>query len=107
MEGSEISVAEDPFQKPPDAMLARVDPIEKEYWSIRITEPEDTAGMRSLGGFGGKDLLIALTWDYRENIPIFEDEVTAAHEAWCDLFGSQGPFSGDALDDYLTNYRPV
>ena len=51
MEGSEISVAQDPDQKPPDAMLARVKPVEDEFWSIRVTEPEKTPGIRSLGGF--------------------------------------------------------
>jgi hypothetical protein len=107
LEGGEISVAEDPNQKPPDAMLARVAPIKDQFWSIRVTEPEDTAGIRALGGFAAKDKFICLIWDYREGIPVFDDEVDAARDAWRDLFGSQGPFSGDNLDEYLTNYRPV
>jgi len=106
-EGGEISVAEDPDQKPPDAMLARVAPVDDELWSVRVTEPEDTAGIRSLGGFAAKDKFICLIWDFREGIPVFDDEVDAAHDAWCDLFGSQGPMSGANLDEYLTNYRAV
>jgi hypothetical protein len=86
-------------------MLARVDPVEDQFWSIRVTEPEDTAGIRSLGGFAAKDEFISLTWDYREGIPIFDDEVDMVRDAWRDLFGLEGPFGGDSLDEYLTNYR--
>lgn len=107
LEGCEISVAEDPHQKPPDAMLARVDPVKDEFWSVRVTEPRDTAGIRSLGGFASQDKFICLIWDYREGIPVFDDEVDAVRDAWRDLFGSQGPFSGADLDEYLTNYRAV
>jgi len=107
LEGGEVSVAEDPQQKPPDAMLARVTPVEDEFWSVRVTEPEDTAGIRSLGGFGAKDKFICLIWDFREGIPVFDDEVDAARDAWRDLFGSRGPMSGESLDEYLTNYRAV
>lgn len=107
LEGGKISVAEDPHQKPPDAMLARVAPVNDQFWSVRVTEPEDSAGIRGLGGFAAKDKFICLIWDYREGIPVFDDEVDAARDAWRDLFGLQGPFSGDSLDEYLTNYRPV
>jgi hypothetical protein len=88
-------------------MLARVAPVEDEFWSIRVTEPEDTAGIRALGGFIGKDEFISLTWDYREGIPVFDDEVDIVRNEWRDLFGSKGPFSGVNLDEYLTNYRAV
>ncbi len=107
MEGAEISVAEYPFQKPSDAMLSRVDPIESELWSIRVTQPHETPGVRSFGGFAGKDEFIALTWDFREMIPHFDDAVSGALAAWDDLFGPNGPFKGDSLDEYLTNYRAV
>ena len=38
-EWSQISVTENPFEKPEDAMLARVHPVEDEFWSIRVTGP--------------------------------------------------------------------
>ncbi len=107
MEGAEISIAEYPFQKPSDAMLSRVDPIESELWSIRVTEPDETPGVRSFGGFAEKDKFVALTWEYREMIPHFDDAVGGALSAWDDLFGSNGPFKVDSLDEYLTNYRAV
>jgi len=107
-EGGQISVAEDPHEKPPDAMLARVDPIPEEFWSIRVTHPEESAGIRCLGAFADTDKFIALTWDYRETIGIeFDQEVAAVRAAWRDLFGSEEPFSGDRLDEYLTNFYPV
>jgi hypothetical protein len=107
MEGAEISVAENPDQKPPDAMLARVKPIDWEFWSIRVTEPERTPGIRALGAFADKDKFVALTWDCREMIQNFNDEVESAADAWIDIFGSEDPLRGDNLDEYLTNYRPV
>jgi hypothetical protein len=107
LEGAEISVAEDPFEKPPEAMLARVDPVEREFWSIRVTEPERTPGIRAFGAFAEKDTFIALTWNCRESIRIFDDEVDLVASAWGDLFGSEPPFKGGSLDEYLTNYRPV
>ena len=108
MEGCEITVAEAPFNKPADVMLARVYPIEAEFWSIRVTEPQDMPGLRSLGAFAEKDKFIALTWDYRESIGAdFDDEVDAVREEWRSYFGSISPHSGGSLDDYLTNYRAV
>jgi hypothetical protein len=106
-EAGEFSVSEDPNRKPPDAMLARVAPVGEQFWSMRVTEPEDTAGIRGLGAFLGKDKFVCLTWDYREHIPVFDDEVDAVRSAWRGLFGLQPPFSGETLDDYLTNYRAV
>ena len=51
VDGARISVSEDPDRKPPYAMLARVHPVDDEFWSIRVNEPLDTAGIRSLGAF--------------------------------------------------------
>ena len=72
-----------------------------------MTEPEETSGIRALGGFAGKDKFVCLIWDYREGIPIFDDEVELVRAAWRDLFGSWGPFKGESLDEYLTNYRTL
>ena len=108
IEGNELSVAEDPNQKPPDAMLARVKPVEKEFWSIRVTDPEETPGIRSLGAFSDKDEFVALTWEKREVIQNqFDEEVASAIQVWGDYFGSETPHRGDSLDEYLTTYRSV
>ena len=107
MEGAELSVSEDPFNKPPDTMLARVSPVEEDFWSIRVTEPEESPGIRGFGGFHKQDEFVALTFDYREDIGDFSAEVDAVREAWTRFFGVERPFHGDELDEYLTNYIVV
>ena len=106
-EGGEISVAEDPKLKPQDAMLARVLPVESEFWSIRVTDPAQTPGIRGFGAFVGKDYFVTLTWDYRENISDFSDEITNVQQEWRKLFGDERPHSGVSLDAYLSNFIPV
>jgi hypothetical protein len=106
-EGGEFSVAEDPSNKPYDAMMARVYPVEAEFFSLRITDPEATPGIRCLGAFADKDTFIALVWDFRENILLFDDEVEVVRAEWRHLFGDEPPHSGERLDDYLSNYFPV
>ena len=104
---NEVTVAENPFCKPPDVMLARVAPVEEELWSMRITDPEETAGMRILGAFFAKDAFIGLSCQFRESISNFTGEVDDAREIWRDHFGLIAPYSGRRLDDYLTNYYQV
>jgi hypothetical protein len=101
-----ITVSENPHRKPWDVMLARVDPVKDEFWSMRIVDPEETAGIRVLGGFCAKDSFVALTWDFRDKIKIgdFNAKVEGLKEAWGDYFGVVKPYSGSCLDDYLTNY---
>lgn len=103
-EYGEISVSEDPDNKPPSTMLARVHPTDAEFWSIRVTEPGCTAGIRVLGAFATKDTFVALTWEYREYIGSFDDEIAAVQDAWRDLFGAPQPHSGSDVSDYLTNF---
>jgi hypothetical protein len=108
MEGCELTVSEDPFNKPPGTMFARVAPVEDEFWSIRVTEPRDLPGIRSLGAFAAKDEFIALTWNYRETIGTeFYDEIDSVRTAWNGYFGSANPHSGGHIYDYLTIYRHV
>jgi len=105
VDGARLSVSEDPRGKPPDTMLARVEEVEREFWSIRVTEPADTAGIRSFGAFWALNEFVAVTWGLREDIGWeFDDAVTEAQERWKDFFGEVEPHSGDDLDEYLTNY---
>jgi hypothetical protein len=105
VDGARISVSEDPDRKPPYAMLARVHPVDDEFWSIRVNEPLDTAGIRSLGAFWKLNEFVALTWAKREDIGAdFDAEVDEAQERWADLFAAETPHTGDDLDEYLTNY---
>lgn len=107
-EGGCISVSEKPYNKDPDAFLARVDPVKDEIWDIRAIQP--LPGIRCLGGFGGKDFFIALTWDYRENIlgsDGWRDEIQHTKSEWESLFGTIPRFHGASLNDYLSNFYVV
>ncbi len=107
-QGDEFSVAEDPFIKPGFAMLARVHPVSDEIWDIRSTDPNP--GIRSLGAFGGKNLFLALTWDYRENFDIpghWKAEIGRCKAKWNELFGPISRFKGASLDEYISNYYAV
>jgi hypothetical protein len=104
---AELSVSEDPDQKPPDAMLARVKPVEAEFWSIRVTHPDETPGIRSFGAFSDLDQFVALTWIMREDIKSFDEEVTSAIETWDDYFSPELPHKGTNLNEYLTTCQPV
>lgn len=107
LEGGEFTVAENPDDKPRDAMIARVHPVDAEIWSLRVTDPDDTPGIRVLCAFAGQDKLIALTWEFREDMGDFDERVEEAIARWKDLFGTEPPFKGDHLHDYLTNFRAV
>jgi len=81
--------------------------LKRSFGAFVLTEPEETSGIRALGGLAEKDKFVCLIWDYREGIPIFNDEVELVRAAWWDLFGSRRPLKGESLDEYLTNYRAV
>ena len=107
LEGSEITVSEDPFGKPPETTLARVHPVELEVWDIRSIEPHP--GIRCLGCFLEQDVFVALKWDYRENISSEEWGIMIQQclDLWNNIFGVRRPLSGRTLDEYLTNYYAV
>ncbi len=102
-----ITVSQDPNKKPSHTMFARVRPVEDEFWSMRVNHPEGTAGMRLIGAFCAKDSFVGLVCDFREQIPSFDDEVSAAKARWTDLFNEIKPLSGSSLHDYLTNFREL
>jgi hypothetical protein len=104
---NEVTVSESPHSKPWDVMLARVAPPTLDFWSMRIIDPEDTPGIRVLGGFCYLDGFVELIWAFREEISNFNDEVESIREVWTDYFGDARPHSGETLDEYLTNYYRV
>lgn len=102
LELGHLSVAQNPDDKPEYAMLARVKPIEKEFWDFRVTAP--IPGIRAFGAFAGYNTFVVLTWEYREQILNFDDEVRNCVERWRDLFGDTAPFAKETLDEYLSEY---
>jgi hypothetical protein len=101
--GEEIGASEKPFHKRSDTFLARVHPPQLDVWDIRAIEPRP--GIRCFGCFGGRDLFIALTFEYRENFAENEDDFAAearrCREYWDTLFSSV-PVRGN-INDLLTN----
>ena len=99
--GDRLTVAEDPFKKPSYSVIARTAPTEEEIWDFRCMTEDD--GIRCFGAFGGKDLFIALTWDFRDGLD-FEAEVNRCRMEWDRLFNGIPPFRARSLDDYGSNF---
>ena len=106
--GYQFTIGQDPSNKSSDAMLARTHPTKDRIWSIRSTEPKP--GIRCFGAFGGKDLFIALTWEFREDINSARDwkyEIDRCKASWSDIFGSTPRLHKGSLDEYITGFRSV
>lgn len=103
-EYGQFSVSNMSRPKPPDTMLARVDSTEPGFWSFRVTDPAETAGIRGLGAFVGRDEFFMLGWDYQEHMENFTGAVLDVEEIWRDHFGSLKPIQSESVDDHLTNY---
>lgn len=104
LEHGHLSVAQNPDDKPEFAMLARVKPIEKEFWDFRVTAPRP--GIRVFGAFADFNAFIALTWEFRENIPAgqFDAEVQDCMQRWTELFGDIVPYAKPNLNQYLSEF---
>jgi hypothetical protein len=103
MLGSEMSVSEQPYDKPPYTQIARVSPVDAEFWSLRINEPAETSGIRALGAFHATDEFIALRWGFREQIAHrFNEEVTETQLDWQDIFDDIPPHKGVKLNEYIS-----
>ena len=101
-----VTVGEDPKTKASDALMARVAPVEWEFFDFRITSPYPA--IRAFGGFSERDTFVIVTWRYRDVIDKgFDAEVLRCKHEWEKLFGRTPPFKGKNIDDYLSNNLPV
>jgi hypothetical protein len=100
VQGEDISVSEDPRNKPTDTILARTDPISAEVWDFRCFDPHP--GIRLFGRFSELDHFIALTWDYRENVD-WNREIARCQDTWRDLFGGLDPLIRRNIDGYVSS----
>lgn len=98
-----ITVSQNPDRKPAETMLARVNPVKAEFWSMRVDD--GAAGMRVIGTFCATDTFVGLGCEFREYMNPFDDDVRDAMERWTDLFGFLPPLSRSNLSDYITNAR--
>lgn len=108
VEGGEITMSLDPYDKEAWCIMSRVDtsrldPVSREYdiWELRCLDPRP--GVRILGGFAEKDVFIALTWDYRQN---FDNEwpkkIGECITEWRNLFENIKPFKGAKPSEYIS-----
>jgi hypothetical protein len=97
--GDFFTVGQDPHNKDPDAMMARVDPTGDEVFDFRSFDCRQ--GLRIFGCFIEKDEFIALTWDFREDVD-WDNATAECMAEWRRLFGDLLPHSGDSIDDYLS-----
>lgn len=104
-EGGLLAIASAPY-KGKTSYLKRLDPADREVWSIRSRDPEP--GIRMLGCFAKKDVFVALTW--RERAPLlgpnsrgWRDAAVSARTEWNNLFPAYGPLSGGDFHDYISN----
>jgi hypothetical protein len=82
--------------------MARVCPVEDEFFDFRITSP--CPFLRAFGGFAEKDVFVIVSWQYRDVIDDdFDGEVARCKHEWQKLFGRTPPHQGKTLDDYLSN----
>jgi len=102
LEHGHLSVAQNPDDKPDFAMLARVKPVGKEFWDLRITAPQP--GIRALGAFADFNTFVVLSWEFREKITSFDDEVQNCIDCWEEFFGNISPFKTDQLSKYLSEF---
>jgi hypothetical protein len=101
-----VLIANNPFDKPSNAMIARVDPVNLQVFDFRCIKPE--RGIRVFGCFAVKDTFVALTWDYREEIDDFAQCARECRQEWDELFQYISPLAKTDLSGYLsTNFRAV
>jgi hypothetical protein len=85
--------------------LCRLAPLPPEIWDIRVTEPIVQA--RLFGRFAEPDTLILTKFHTRQMLgkngsPGWKNAMNACAATWDALFGSQSPFMGATIHDYVT-----
>jgi hypothetical protein len=106
-----IVVSLEPYTKPKETYLARLDPGRDEVWEIRSRAPKP--GIRVFGRFADTDHLILLNWEYREPLggpgsEEFNIEIRKCKAEWRKLFPTYDAHTGDKVHEYVKrNAVPV
>lgn len=104
--GLVISVGQHPYRKKKSAFMSPLDPPSDEVWEIRSRDPKP--GIRVFGRFSEKDVFVALTWGYREDLggpksKEWRDAREQCKAEWRRLFHPYGPHVGNTPHDYISN----
>jgi hypothetical protein len=102
--GRRMTVSErPPRDRPPRTLLAKPQHATiKDVWDFRSLDADD--GIRCFGAFGGRNLFIALTWNFRKDMNFAKETETCMAE-WNRLFPGIPPFRGKTLDEYGSNFK--
>lgn len=102
-----------PPSKDVHTLIALLDPPGENVWECRVGNPRP--GVRILGRFAEKDVLIATNWVNREDFrdPVtgrddsrkWRDEIVRCKAIWNQLFPTYQPFTGNTLHDFISNAR--
>ena len=93
-----------PPSKSVRAQLAQLEPASEEAWELRIRDPRP--GVRLIGRFAEKDVLIALTVAFRDDLDTpakWSAEIERCKREWRILFPTFPPLSGIEANDYISN----
>lgn len=109
-----------PPSKNVHTVLALLEPADEEAWEFRIGDPKP--GVRIFGRFAAKDVFIATSWGYREELDVPKNKKLSDRERayaiekkwrdfgierckndWNNLFPTYAPITGTKLHDYLSN----
>lgn len=106
VEGRLIPVSLDnPYTKPKNTYLSRMDPDDDEVWQIRSRAPKPA--MRVFGRFACTDCFVGLSWRLRNELGgprsrEFRQEIRRCLAAWRRIFPSYNAFSGDTVNEYIS-----
>ena len=89
-----------------NAELARLSPPNDEIWELRSQAPPP--GLRLFGRFAERDCFIGLICLERKSLGGKSNNIwnwvsNSIKSKWQNLFPAYSPFSGDTVNDYLTN----
>lgn len=101
----DMIVARWPPDKDVTAMMALLDPADKNVWEFRIGQPRP--GLRIFGRFAAKDIFIGTHYYQREDLPEGEwtQEIKLCCHAWNSLFPAYLPLNGTGIHDFISNAR--
>jgi hypothetical protein len=104
--GMVISVALSPYKKKKNAYMSPLDPAADQVWEIRSRDPRP--GIRIFGHFSEKDVFVALTWGFREELGgpgsrEWRDARERCKAEWRKLLHPYSPHTGNTPHEYVSN----
>lgn len=110
----EVLAIREPPSKSARAQMAFLEPISNAVWAFRTPQPrakrDRQRGVRVFGMFADRDLFIAFSAEFRENLEPegeFLREIEHCKREWRKFFTPYSAYLGDRADDYLSKYISI